>query len=185
MKKEIGKRIIVVGTSGSGKTTLAKQLASCLERPHIELDSLNWEANWTMAPNFVEKVDAATQPPQWVMDGNYSRARSVAWLRADTLIWLDYPFRINLSRIVWRTIKRTLLRQELWNGNRERLYTHLFTKDSLFYWIWKSHPRRKKEYGDYIANNTYPHLRWIRLQSPRQTQQWLETVCEKSNEFNR
>jgi len=41
------KRIVVVGASGSGKTTLAQQLALRPDAPHVELDALFWEANWT------------------------------------------------------------------------------------------------------------------------------------------
>ena len=42
-------RLVVVGTSGSGKTTVAGQLALILGVPHIELDSLHWEPDWTEA----------------------------------------------------------------------------------------------------------------------------------------
>ena len=42
----IGKRILVIGNSCSGKSTLAGFLASVLDVPFIELDSLNWEKNW-------------------------------------------------------------------------------------------------------------------------------------------
>ena len=42
----IGKRILVIGNSCSGKSTIAGFLASVLEVPFIELDSLNWEKNW-------------------------------------------------------------------------------------------------------------------------------------------
>lgn len=45
-----GQRISVVGTSGSGKTTLARQISQRLSIPHVELDALHWEPNWTEAP---------------------------------------------------------------------------------------------------------------------------------------
>ena len=43
-------RIVVVGVTGLGKTTIARQLASLFYLPHIELDALYWEPNWTPAP---------------------------------------------------------------------------------------------------------------------------------------
>jgi ethanolamine utilization protein EutP (predicted NTPase) len=43
------KRIVVVGSTGSGKSTLAQQLAERMNAPHIELDALHWEPNWTPA----------------------------------------------------------------------------------------------------------------------------------------
>lgn len=48
--KPEAERIVVVGTSGSGKTTLARDLARRLGFSHIELDALNWEADWVTAP---------------------------------------------------------------------------------------------------------------------------------------
>ena len=41
--------ILVMGVSGSGKTTYARKLASQLNVPHIELDTLYWGPDWTPA----------------------------------------------------------------------------------------------------------------------------------------
>lgn len=41
-----GSRIAIVGNSGSGKSTLARILSGKLNIPHIELDALNWRADW-------------------------------------------------------------------------------------------------------------------------------------------
>ena len=49
-RREGPRRIAVVGTSGSGKTTLAHRLAQQLGIPHVELDALHWDPNWTPAP---------------------------------------------------------------------------------------------------------------------------------------
>ena len=43
-------RIVVLGTTGSGKTTVARALAQGLTIPHVELDALRWDPNWTEAP---------------------------------------------------------------------------------------------------------------------------------------
>ena len=50
------RRIAVVGTSGSGKTTLARRLAQRLGIPHVELDALHWEPDWTPAPRDVSRA---------------------------------------------------------------------------------------------------------------------------------
>jgi dephospho-CoA kinase len=57
-------RIAAVGTSGAGKTTMAKALAADLALPRVELDALNWEADWrdlsqTNPDEFARRVTAA------------------------------------------------------------------------------------------------------------------------------
>ena len=45
------------------KTMLAKQIAQQLQLPHVELDALHWEPNWTAAETnvFRERVERALQ----------------------------------------------------------------------------------------------------------------------------
>ncbi len=80
-------RIVVVGTTGSGKTTLAGQLSQRLAIPHIELDALHWEENWTPTSPvvFQERTAQALSGDAWVVDGNYSQVRHIIWSRADTI----------------------------------------------------------------------------------------------------
>lgn len=92
-----GQRISVVGITGSGKTIVAREVSNHLKLPYIELDALYWEANWTGVSDqvFRERTISATKAERWVIDGNYSRIRSLIWERADTVLYLDYSF--------WRT----------------------------------------------------------------------------------
>ncbi|WP_447943576.1 hypothetical protein [Microbacterium aurum] len=39
---------------------------------------------------------------------------------ADAIVWIDHPRRVVMRRVVGRTIRRALTREELWHGNRER-----------------------------------------------------------------
>ena len=175
-----GKRIVVVGTTGSGKTTLAKSIAGILDIPHIELDSLHWEANWTSTPHdiLIQKIkDAISQAGEsWVMDGNYHRSRPITWPHADTIIWLDYPLRITFRRLVWRTFSRFFLRTELWNGNRENLWEHFFSDSSLFRYALTTYHRRKRTYTELMQSNEYPNLTFIRFSHPKETEKWLKSL---------
>jgi adenylate kinase family enzyme len=168
-------RIVVVGTSGSGKTTFAQQLAERLHMPHIELDALHWGPNWTEDPLevFLQKIADATTGESWVVDGNYSRARDLLWKRADTVIWLDYAFPIVFFRALKRTLRRVILRERLWNDNRESLRTALFSKDSMLIWVIKTYKRRKRDYPLLFAQ--YPHITVIRLCSPRAAREWISS----------
>ena len=173
------KRVVVTGTSGSGKTTLARDIAARLNLPHTELDTFQHEPNWQEAPRevFRARVDAVTSGDGWVVDGNYSKARDLVWPRADTLIWLDYPPRIFMWRLFWRTLKRIVTREDLWGtGNRETFRKQFLTRESLFVWAWNSSKRRKTTYPQAFALPEHAHLTIHHFTSPRQTQDFLETL---------
>lgn len=172
------RRVTVVGTTGSGKTTLARALAERLGVPHVEMDALHWGPNWTAAPKpeLRARVEAALAGDGWVVDGNYRAVRDIVWARADTLVWLDYPLPLVMTRLVRRTLGRAFRRERLWNDNRENLVTHFFRRDSLFLWAVQTHPRHRREYPIELSQPEYQHLAVARLRSPRETQRWLEGV---------
>jgi len=172
------RRIAVVGSTGAGKTTLAKTLAARFRYPHVELDALNWDAGWCMAPRevFRSRIASALALDAWVSDGNYSVARDLVWGRADTLVWLDYPLRVILPRLIHRTIRRGVTGEELYNGNREHL-TFLFARDSLVLWALKTHRRRRREYPTALAQPQFAHLAVLRLRTPAETAAWLRDIA--------
>jgi adenylate kinase family enzyme len=173
-----GQRISVVGTTGSGKTTTASQIAQRMGIPHVELDALHWEPNWTEAPLevFRERVTQALSGETWAVDGNYGKVRDIVWSRADTIVWLDYALPVILWQLVRRTLRRSLKREELWSGNRETLGKALFSRESLLLYALKTHRRRKREYPTLLSRPEHAHLALVRLRSPRETREWLSTL---------
>jgi adenylate kinase family enzyme len=169
------RRISVVGTSGSGKTTTASQIAERLGIPHVEMDALHWEPNWTEAPLevFRERVERALGGDAWVVDGNYSKVRDIVWGRADTIVWLDYALPVILWQVTWRTLRRSLRREELWSGNRESLGNALFSRDSILLWTLQTYKRRRQEYPVLLSQPEYAHLAIVHLHSPRETRAWV------------
>ncbi len=163
-------RIVVIGTTGSGKTTLARALAAVHGLPRAEQDAFFHEAGWTPAPpaRFHARVEAFTAQPRWVIDGNYVPVRDLIWSRADTLVWLDYPGPLVLGRLVRRTLRRSLTRELLWNGNRERLLPNFFTLDGLIPWFFRTHWRRRRETPGLLA--AHPHMRVLHLRHPREAE---------------
>jgi len=95
---------------------------------HLELDSIYHQANWTPLPTdeFRAQVQSFCEKETWVIDGNYSVVRDIILARADAMILLDYSRFTIMVRVIRRTLRRMLTRQELWNGNREE-WKHLFT----------------------------------------------------------
>jgi len=183
MKSFPYRRIVVVGTTSSGKSTLAKSLADKFDLNFIELDALHWEPNWHEAPDnvFRERVDGATYAERWIVAGNYQIVREIVWSRAEAAIWLDY----SLPRVFWqltiRTFRRALLHEELWNGNREKLWWHfkLWSDESLYHWLFKTYWRRKREYPQLFADPRYAHLTVIRFGSPREANEWMIDLPER------
>jgi adenylate kinase family enzyme len=174
-------RVVVVGSTGSGKTTLARQLSRLLDVPHTELDALNWEANWTAAPTdvFRQRTQDALKEDTWVVDGNYSAVRDLVWPRATVLIWLDYPLRVLLWRLLRRTLRRTLGKEELWNGNRERFITQFLSRDSLFVWLFRTYWRRRHTFPLAFEQPEHSHLEVVILRSQSETHDWLSGLEAK------
>jgi adenylate kinase family enzyme len=174
------KKIVVIGTTSSGKSTLAEKIAQKIGGDFIELDALNWGPNWTPAGDELlrARAEEATRSPCWVVAGNYSETRPVTWERAEAIIWLDYPLWVIFWRLLRRTWKRVVYREELWNGNREHLWTQLklWSDESLFHWLFKTFWRRKREYPQLFALPEHQHLRVFRFQSPSQVRKWLKSL---------
>ena len=173
----IGERIVVVGTTGSGKSTLASRLADRLGLPHVELDALHWDSNWTPSAQFRERVAAAVAGAGWVVDGNYSVVRDLTWVRAQTIVWLDYGLGTIYGRLIPRIYRRMQRKEVLWNGNRERLWAQ-FKWDGLLVWVLRTYWRRRREYPRLLSSDTYHHLRLVRLRPPGETARWLESLGE-------
>lgn len=173
-----GPRIAVIGVTGSGKTTVSARLAQALGIPHVELDALHWQADWTMTnlEVFRQQVDRALSGPTWVTDGNYAKARDLIWPRATTLVWLDYPLSIVLWQLTRRTLARILHREVLWNGNRETFRGAFFSKDSLFLWALHTHKRYRPEFTRLLSQPENAHLQVIIQHSRKETNRWLSLV---------
>ena len=139
--------------------------------PFVELDALVHGPGWTETPD--EELRAALAPvlagDGWVVDGSYSRKLGTLVLdAADTVVWLDLPISVWLPRLLRRTIRRVVAREELWNGNRETLRGALLGRESLFVWAFRSHVRRRRTYPRALAG-----YRVVRLRTPAAVERWL------------
>lgn len=172
------RRILVGGVSGSGKTTLARALAQRLDLPYVDMDALYHGPNWQPRPEFDDDVRGFAATDAWVVDSHgYSRNRDLLWSRADTVIWLDYPRRIVMSRVIRRTVRRRIRREALFNGNVEGpLWTVLTERDHIVRWAWTSYDRRRADLERRRDDPAYRGLTLIRLRHPRQTAAWLAAV---------
>lgn len=167
---------IVASASSSGKTTLGRELARRLGAPFHELDALNHGPGWTEAT--AEELRAKVEPllagERWVIDGSYSGKLGLLVLEhADVVVWLDLPPRVWLPRLLRRTIRRVVRREELWSGNRETFRRAFLSRESLILFAVRSYARVRRRNEERLAS-----LPVVRLRSPREVRAWLESVAD-------
>jgi adenylate kinase family enzyme len=172
-------RFVIQGASGSGKSTLAAALAARLNFPHLELDGLFHQANWTPLEleAFRSAVEEFTDQPQWVIDGNYSHVRDIVWTKADVIAFIDLPKSEVMWRIVKRTLRRLLRREELWNGNRESLRNvlSLDPTKNIVLWSWTTHAKYHEQVpGE--ARAQADHARIVVLKTSSEVSAFLESA---------
>jgi adenylate kinase family enzyme len=171
-------RVSIVGCPGSGKSTVGRRLAASLAIPFVELDAIFHQRGWVELPRdqFRARVADVTARDAWLIDGNYSAVRDLVWARADTVVWLDLPRAVVIRRVVARTLRRALTREQLWNGNREPL-TNLVRWDpnaSIIRWAWVKHPEYAARYGAATRDPAFAHLHFVRLGSQAEIDAYLD-----------
>lgn len=127
-------------------------------------------------PIFRSRVAAVVAAEEWVVDGGYSDVRDLVWARADTVVWLDYPLAVTLSRLMRRIVARIRDGAELWpgTGNRETIRNQLFTRDPLVWFAIRTHRGRRRRIAAMLAQPEYADLRVHRFTRQADADRWLE-----------
>ena len=182
----LGTRIHVIGNSCSGKSTLAEQIGAAMDLPVVELDGLNWLPNWvglnaTDPEALRERIREATQGDQWVLAGSYAEyCADTCWPRLQTMIWLDMPRWRLIPRVLRRSWRRWHTQEQLWGTtNTESFFKQLMVwrgEDSLVGWIWTQAERKRRRTLAMMSDPRYAHIRFIRLTSPRDVQEFVAAV---------
>lgn len=173
----------MVGVAGAGKSHLAAQVAASLAVPRLELDAVFWDAGWTYRPleDALSLVDAftAAHPNGWVVDGNWSsrlggRFEPGTVSEPELVVWLDHSRATVMRRIITRTVRRGLSREQLWHGNTERIssWFRVDPERNILRWAWVQYPVMQDRMTRRIAAGD-PVLR---LRTQREVDQWLATL---------
>ena len=161
---------------------MARSLSASLDIPYLELDSVYHQAEWTPLPDgeFQSVVGEFTSQDRWVVDGNYNShgVLDLVWERADMVVWLDPPKPVVMSRVVQRTVRRAITREELWNGNREPRsnFTKWDPEENVIRWAWTRFEPTRSRYESRTADPQWSYLEIIRLCKRTETRVFLSNL---------
>ena len=170
--RPLGHRLLLWG--GGGKTTLSRALGAKLGYPVIELDALYWLPDWEERDAVEFKALVARRLDEagdsWIADGQYLTALGPSMLEsADTVIWLELPWRVIFWRTFTRAIARARDRRLICGENVETWRQVFFRRDSLIWWYirlrlsrgWSKRLAKRQQFLDEFGQ----HLTQIHIQS--------------------
>ncbi|MFF0227292.1 adenylate kinase [Streptomyces sp. NPDC004629] len=171
------RRILVVGVTGAGRSTLARAVSARLDLPYHEMDALYFDGpDWSVNAGLAEDVAALTAEPRWVFDSlGYPEVRDLMWERADTVLWLDYPRRVVMPRILRRSLRRTVTREVVHGGNRET-WRDWLTRQHPARWAWSQHRARHREIERRVHDPRFAPLKTHRFGHPAAAADWLAAL---------
>ncbi|WP_329130957.1 adenylate kinase [Streptomyces sp. NBC_00670] len=171
------RRILVVGVTGAGKSTLARAVGRRLDVPCHEMDALYFTGpGWAVNGELTETVARLAAGPSWIVDSlGYPEVRDLLWERADTVLWLDYPRRVVMPRVLRRSLRRTVTRESLFGGNRET-WAGWFSREHPAWWAWSQHAGRRREIERRTRDPRFAPLRTLRFPRPGATAEWLRSL---------
>ena len=163
-------RILIIGPCGAGKSTLAIKLGKRLDLPVFHMDQLNWKSGWieSSKEELLGKIANVIAADRWIIDGTYGGTLAERIARADTVIYLDFPIRLCILRLLKRIwTYRGRSRPDMTEGCPERF-------DAAFLWYlicWNSGPKLRMEQRIRGHENKI-----IRLKSPAVLNRWLDSL---------
>jgi adenylate kinase family enzyme len=148
-------RIAVIGSGGAGKSMLARQLGAILDLPVIHLDQHYWSPGWVPMPDdrWWDCQRALLRGDRWVVDGNYGGTLELRAELADTIVFLDLPRRVCVSRAL-RRVRSPVLQADGCPQRMDRQFLR---------WIWqfptRTRPRMLAVLQTYAATTDVRRLR--------------------------
>ncbi|MER7925914.1 MULTISPECIES: AAA family ATPase [unclassified Streptomyces] len=170
-------RILVVGSTGAGKSTLARAVGERLGVPYHEMDALYFNGpGWAVNQSLVDDVLRLTSEPRWIIDSIGSpEVRDLLWEKADTVLWLDYPRRVIMPRVLRRSLRRTVTRESVFGGNRET-WVGWLSREHPAWWAWSQYTGRRREIECRTGDPRFAPLTTHRFPQPAYTEAWLASL---------
>lgn len=169
-------RILCLGVTGSGKSTLAGGIGSALRLPvHLVDEEFGWLPGWVSRETEEQKRLALTAAAgdSWVFDSAYGFYRAEIIERAELIICLDYPRVFSLARLLRRTIRRTIFKEPMCNGNYES-WGRMLGRESILRWHFETFSNKRRQMR--ALEKELGSARVLRFSSARETQRWLASL---------
>jgi adenylate kinase family enzyme len=169
-------RVLFYGVTGSGKSSAARAYAHRTGLPEFSADDdVGWLPGWRQ-PSTAEQRELAAQiagQDQWVLDSAYGVWRDLVVPRAELIVGLDYPRWLSLLRLVRRSVRRVVAREEVCNGNRES-FKRLFARDSIIGWHFRSFSRKRQVMR--ALRKAPGNAEVLLFRHPRELEAWLQRL---------
>jgi adenylate kinase family enzyme len=171
------RRIAVIGNGAGGKSTLARALGRHLGIPVHEVDEVQWLPGWRRAPldEVAHILERWAADDSWVIDGFGPWPvvdRRMA--RADTIVYVDLPFRTHL----WWAAKRqvvSLIQRRGWAGQSAP------PPSLLLFRALRRVEARRSDLLDLVTKSGRA-AKLIHLRSPHEISRWLDEVTKTKAE---
>lgn len=173
MMDAAAQRVLFYGVTGSGKSSAAHAYAVAAGLPEYSADDdLGWLPQWQNRSIEDQRRIAAriAAEDRWVLDSAYATWRDIILVRAELIVFLDYPRWLSLSLLIRRTVRRCVQNPPVCNGNTES-FRRVFTRDSIILWHFKSFNRKRKAIEAIKADPSMPPV--LAFRRPRDLDQWI------------
>lgn len=169
------KRILIVGCPGAGKSYLSREIAKITGLPLIHLDKYFHQKAQYYIQNkdaWRAKIKELTSEPEWIIEGNYGSTMYERMKVADLIIFLDYPTRIAVGRVLKRRIQYNRKRREDMPSDwKEKIAPDFFKFVITFR---KTQRPRILKYLDELGKES------VILRSPNETKSFLKELAHDS-----
>ena len=72
-----------------------------------------------------------------------------------------------------RSLLRSIKNEELWHGNKETVWKHLFTRDSMILWTIRTFHKNREKYEELFGKDEYSHIKFVRLCTRKEVKDFL------------
>lgn len=151
-------RILIAGPPAAGKSTLAHDLANRMLLPVHHVDALRWVSPTQRRSQEELRllVEEAVGGPAWVAEGSVGPTVNAFASAADLIVFLDYPRRVTLVRLLKRWAQRRRIGMPSRHVERPSLFALRFN------WTW-----RRRHRGALVADLATSGAPTVQLSRPR------------------